>query len=75
MVKIYRFQEHDVVVQGEAHHLLELAEFMRENFIEGTWSDLIYQIEYAFDVDGIRSENDDGCAGDGYEDNYLVKGE
>jgi len=55
--KIYSFREHDVVVQGEKHHLLELAEKLREAGVEGTWGDLIYQIEYEFDVDGIRSED------------------
>lgn len=57
-VKLYEFREHDVVVKGEKHHLLELAEKLREANIEGTWADLVYQIEYEFDVDGIRSNDE-----------------
>jgi hypothetical protein len=59
MVKLYTFVEHDVAVTGEKHHLLELAETLRESGVEGTWSDLVYQIEYFFDVDGIRSYDEE----------------
>ena len=54
-VKIYEFQENDVCVRGEKHHLIELAQKLRETEVEGTLSDLAYQIEYAFDIDGVRS--------------------
>ena len=58
MVKIYTFRENDLTVSGEKHHLLELAEYLRYAAAEGAWGDLIYQIEYEFDVDGIRSSDD-----------------
>lgn len=54
-VKLYQFQENDLFVKGEKHHLIELAEKLREANVEGTLSDLVYQIEYEFDIDGIRS--------------------
>lgn len=54
-VKMYEFGEHNLCVRGEKHHLLELAEKLREADVEGSWADLVYQIEYEFDVDGIRS--------------------
>lgn len=54
-IKLYQFQEHDLFVKGEKHHLIELAEKLREANVEGTLSDLAYQIEYEFDIDGIRS--------------------
>ena len=54
---IYTFRENDVIVSGEKHHLVELAEKLREVGIEGTWSDLIYQIEYEFDIDGVRTDD------------------
>jgi len=40
---------------------------------EGTVGDLRYQIEYAFDIDGVRSSNteDEGCDDPDYADNYL----
>lgn len=59
MAKIYTFKEHDVTVSGEKHHLLELCEMLRRADVEGTWGDLIYKIEYEFDVDGIRSYDDE----------------
>lgn len=59
MAKIYTFKEHDVTVSGEKHHLLELCEMLRRADVEGTWGDLIYKIEYEFDVDGIRSEDEE----------------
>lgn len=58
-VKLYQFQEHDLFVKGEKHHLIELAQKLREAEVEGTLSDLVYQIEYEFDIDGIRSINED----------------
>lgn len=57
-VQLYEFQEHDFFVKGEKHHLIELAEMLREAGVEGTLGDLAYQIEYEFDIDGIRSENE-----------------
>ena len=54
-IKLYQFQEHDLFVKGEKHHLIELAEKLRKANVEGTLSDLAYQIEYEFDINGIRS--------------------
>lgn len=70
MIKVYEFREHDIVVKGEKHHLIDLAEMLRKSDVEGSWSDLIYQIEYAFDVDGVRTSNDEEFD-EKYEDNYL----
>ncbi len=71
MAKIYRFQEHNFVVKGEAQDMLYLAELLRD--AEGTLGDLRYQIEYAFDIDGVRSDNveDEGHDDPDYADNYL----
>lgn len=55
MIKIYEFREHDLVVKGEKHHLVELAEALRNSEVEGTLSDLVYKIEYEFDIDEIRT--------------------
>lgn len=73
MVKIYEFREHSLVVSGEEKDLLLLAELLRS--AEGTISDLRYQIEYAFDIDGVRSENseDEDRADRDYADRYLKK--
>lgn len=71
MVKIYEFQEHALKISGEKDDLLALAECLRD--AEGTLGDLRYQIEYAFDVDGVRTcdlENS-GCDDEDYADNYL----
>ena len=59
MVKIYEFRENDLYIKGEEHHLIELAKALREAEVEGTLSDLAYQIEYEFDIDGVRSEDDE----------------
>lgn len=59
MATIYTFRENDITISGEKHSLINLAEKLRELGIEGTLSDLVYQIEYEFDVDGIRSDNGD----------------
>lgn len=57
-VKLYTFREHALIVTGEKHDLLSLAQAIRESSQnEGTLSDLAFQIEYEFDVDGIRSED------------------
>lgn len=70
-VKIYRFKEHNLVIEGEKHDMLYLAELLRE--AEGTVGDLRYQIEYAFDIDGIRSEDaeNDGHDDPNYADDYV----
>ena len=70
-VKIYRFKEHNLVIEGEKRDILYLAELLRE--ADGTVGDLRYQMEYAFDIDGIRSENteDEGHDDPDYADNYL----
>ena len=51
-VKIYRFQEHNLVIEGEEHDLVHLAELLR--YAEGTIGDLRYQIEREFNIDGIN---------------------
>jgi hypothetical protein len=56
---IYRFMENDIDIKAEEHTLIALAKALREAHVEGTLSDLAYQIEYEFDIDGVRSENDD----------------
>lgn len=53
----YRFMENDIDIKGEKHTLIALAKALREAEVEGTLSDLAYQIEYEFDIDGIRSED------------------
>lgn len=57
MAQTYTFRENDITVTAEKHHLIELAEQLREVGIEGTWSDLVYQIEYEFDIDGVRTND------------------
>lgn len=57
MAQIYTFKENDLTVSGERHHLIELAEKLREVGIEGTLGDLVYQIEYEFDIDGVRTSD------------------
>lgn len=71
MVKIYEFREHALTVSGEEADLRYLAELLRE--AEGTVGDLRYQIEYAFDIDGIRSSNTEtkDCTDPNYMDRYL----
>lgn len=53
MAKTYRFQEHSLIIEGERDDLLHLVELLRNE--EGTLGDLRYQIEYEFDIDGIRT--------------------
>ena len=71
MAKIYRFKEHNLVIEGEKHDILYLAELLRE--AEGAVGDLRYKIEYAFNIDGIRSEDaeNEGFDDPDYADNYL----
>lgn len=54
---IYTFRTHNLVIQGEEHDLRYLAELLRN--AEGTVGDLRYQIEYLFDIDGIRTANEE----------------
>lgn len=58
-VKLYEFRENDVYIKAEEHTLIALAKALREAEVEGTLSDLAYQIEYEFDIDGIRSEDEE----------------
>lgn len=71
-IKIYRFKEHNLVVEGEKHDLLYLADLLRE--AEGTVGDLRYQIEYAFDIDGVRSTDteSENYNDPDYADNYFI---
>ena len=57
MAEIYIFRENDITISGEKHHLIELAEMLRKAGVEGTWSDLVYQIEWFFDIDGVRTSD------------------
>lgn len=63
MIKVdkyrYKFVENDIEIVAEKHTLIALAEALREAEVEGTWSDLVYQIEYAFDIDGVRSADEE----------------
>ena len=53
----YKFIENDIEITAEEHTLIALVVALRQAEIEGTWSDLAYQIEYAFDIDGVRTED------------------
>lgn len=55
----YTFRENDITISAEKHTLIALAEALRKAEVEGTWSDLAYQIEYEFDIDGVRSVDDE----------------
>ncbi len=55
----YMFVENDIQIIAEEHTLIALAKALREAQVEGTWSDLAYRIEYAFDIDGVRSEDEE----------------
>ena len=55
----YRFMENDIDIKAEKHTLIALAKALREAEVEGTLSDLAYQIEYEFDIDGVRSEDEE----------------
>ena len=72
MIPIYQFQEHCLCVSGEKKDLLILVAYLRN--AEGTLGDLRYQIEYAFDVDGVRSSNleDLDRNEENYEQIYLI---
>ena len=70
-VQTYRFQEHNLVIEGEKDDLLYIAELLRN--AEGTVGDLRYQIEYAFDIDGVRSANHTGIKVFHTTDDELAK--
>lgn len=55
----YQFNENDVEIKAEKHTLIALVKALREANVEGTLSDLAYQIEYEFDIDGVRSEDEE----------------
>lgn len=55
----YLFMENDVEIKAEKHTLIALAKALREAEVEGTLSDLAYQIEYEFDIDCVRSEDEE----------------
>ena len=65
----YEFRENDIELKAEEHTLIDLARMLREANVEGTWSDLAFQIEWAFDVDGIRSQCEDDDEED--DDDYI----
>lgn len=82
----FKFIENDVELIAEESTLIALAEMLREAGVEGTWGDLVYQIEYAFDIDGVRSADEfecplggdetDDCADCPYSGDYhFVNGE
>lgn len=55
----YRFVENDIDIKAEGRTLIALAKALRDAEVEGTLSDLAYQIEYEFDIDDVRSENEE----------------
>ena len=67
----YKFIENDIELIAEERTLIALAEMLREVGVEGTWGDLVYQIEYAFDIDGVRSEDEENE----YDDDYIPSAE
>ena len=69
--KIYRFKEHNLVIEGEKHDILYIAELLKN--AEGTVGDLRYEMEYAFDIDGVRSFNaeNEGYDDPNYADDYV----
>lgn len=69
----YRFMENDIDIKAEKHTLIALAKALREAGVEGTLSDLAYQIEYEFDIDGVRSEDEEWLDDDEFfEDEEYV---
>lgn len=55
----FGFMENDIYIHAEKHTLIALAEALRKAEVEGALSDLAYQIEYEFDIDGVRSEDEE----------------
>lgn len=66
----YMFMENDIEIKAEERTLIRLAKALRDAEVEGTLSDLAYQIEYEFDIDGIRSEDED-WDDEEYEEEYI----
>lgn len=58
MPHIYTFRENDITISAEKDTLIDLARQLRRADAEGTWSDLCFQIEYEFNIDGIREDDD-----------------
>ena len=52
---VYVFTENGFTVSGDEFQLRELAYLLRD--AEGTIGDLRYQIEYEFDIGGVRSSD------------------
>jgi hypothetical protein len=67
----YTFRENDITVTAEKHTLIALAQALREAQIEGTWSDLVYQIEYEFDIDRVRSADEESD----WDEEYIPSAE
>lgn len=76
-VNIYEFKEHLLTLRGEKSDMLDFVNAVRGSGMEGTLSDLAYKIEYAFDIDLVRSTNvEDECSKDEdyAENNYGISG-
>jgi hypothetical protein len=69
----YRFMENDIDLKAEKHTLIALAKALREAEVDRTLSDLAYQIEYEFDIDGVRSEDEEYAEDD--DDDYVPSAE
>lgn len=54
MADMYKFTEGCLTVEGEKDDLIKLAELLRD--AEGTIGDLRYQIERAFNIDGVSDD-------------------
>lgn len=67
----FTFRENDITVTAEKHTLIALAQALREAQIEGTWSDLVYKIEYEFDIDGVRSADEESD----WDEEYIPSAE
>lgn len=65
MVNIYKFTEHEMEIQGTKDYLLDFVQSVRSSHMEGTLSDLAYQIERAFNIDNVND-------GEDISDTYLV---
>ena len=72
MMRLYRFTSGGTTIIGDAEDMISFATHCRD--AEGTMGDLRYMVEYAFDIDGVRSSNyDDPDHGDiHYADRYLM---
>lgn len=76
-IKLYEFKEHPLTIRGEKNDMLDFVNAVRKSNTEGTLSDLAYKIEYAFDIDSLRSRNveDECCKDEDYaENNYGISG-